>query len=117
MAQHKSRDPHAPKNPIIRQVANIPDLLNAQSREQLERIGEFNYEKHDIPNNPEYPFLEPFQLESGSVYHGQWFEGKRNGRGKLVWPDGSIYEGGWQEDMSNGKGRLIHSDGDVYEGD
>lgn len=81
-------------------------------------MGEFNYEKHGIPEFKEYPKLGPYlDKQTESVYEGQWYKGKKFGRGKLSWIDGSFYEGEWANDMTKGKGRLIHQDGDVYEGE
>jgi len=32
-------------------------------------------------------------LPDGSTYTGDWFEGKREGKGKQIWADGSFYVG------------------------
>jgi hypothetical protein len=33
------------------------------------------------------------------------------------WPDGAIYEGNYYEGKKNGRGKLTFADGSVYEGD
>lgn len=56
-------------------------------------------------------------FDHGITYEGQTIDGKRNGKGKQIWPDGTVYEGEWSDDKAMGKGKLIHGDGDVYEGE
>ena len=59
------------------------------------------------------PFLDPHELENGSIYIGQWKNGLRHGKGKQIWTDGSVYEGFWKDNRACGIGRLIHSNGDM----
>jgi hypothetical protein len=70
-------------------------------------------------------------LEDGSVYEGEFFNGKPHGRGTITYPDGSFKKGEWRGDKFNGvlfpapnrlipatgKGKLKSKDGAVYEGD
>lgn len=37
-------------------------------------------------------------------YEGEWFEGRRDGKGTQHFSDGSRYEGDWLEDRKDGKG-------------
>lgn len=94
----------------------MPDMLNPKTKEMLEKLGPFDYDKFNIP---EYGGDEigPIQMENDTVYVGQLKNNLKHGRGKLFWPDGSIYEGQWDNDISTGRGRLIHADGDYYEGE
>ena len=39
------------------------------------------------------------------MYEGEYIDDKRNGEGKMTWPDGSIYEGDWKDDLRNGRGK------------
>ena len=43
----------------------------------------------------------PPQTQSidGAVYVGEWKCGKREGFGRMIWPDGSEYEGAWSNDL------------------
>ena len=58
----------------------------------------------------------PYRLTSGAIYIGEWLPdlSKRAGKGRQCWLDGSLYEGQWRNGKANGTGRLIHSDGDIY---
>ena len=56
------------------------------------------------------------RLPDGSEFDGEWYAGKRHGRGKQVWKDGTIYEGYWLCDQTSGRGRMIDVDGSVFEG-
>nr|GMD08878.1 phosphatidylinositol 4-phosphate 5-kinase 8 [Ipomoea batatas] len=40
-----------------------------------------------------------------------------HGKGKYIWSDGSVYDGDWDEGKMTGKGRIIWSSGSTYEGD
>ena len=60
---------------------------------------------------------------SGVVYTGEFKDGKRQGKGKIIlhhtteatWYD--AYEGDWENDFPNGKGYLNISAGGSYEGE
>lgn len=58
-------------------------------------------------------------LADGTVYVGQWEQGKRHGWGRLDYKNGSYYEGTWESDTMSGEGRLVAAAGMVYryEGD
>jgi len=47
---------------------------------------------------------------------GENSDGKREGKGKQIYPDGSSYDGEWKDDKKNGKGKLVDSAGGIYEG-
>ena len=49
-------------------------------------------------------------------YTGDLIEGKRQGRGKLVYSNGSVYEGEFSQHQCHGVGRLTAADGTVYDG-
>jgi hypothetical protein len=36
-------------------------------------------------------------FEDGSVYEGDYADGKKNGNGKMVYPDGKVEEGEWKD--------------------
>ena len=48
-------------------------------------------------------------------YKGNFRQGKRCGKGKMVWQDGSVFEGTWHNDERM-KGRMIMNNNCVYIG-
>jgi len=38
---------------------------------------------------------DPFSFSTGSVYHGEWKGGFRDGKGTQTWADGASYTGEW----------------------
>jgi hypothetical protein len=48
-------------------------------------------------------FPLPFILGADkSSYEGDYFEGRKEGKGKYTWPDSSYYEGEWKDNKING---------------
>ena len=43
-------------------------------------------------------------MADGSIYEGDWFEGKMHGRGVYTWPSGQSYEGEYKMDLKHGYG-------------
>ena len=54
--------------------------------------------------------------EDGSVYQGEWRDGKKRGKGTMTYADGDVYEGKWDEDVFHGTGKMTYADGSVYDG-
>lgn len=42
----------------------------------------------------------------GSVYLGEWKQGKAHGNGVYIMKDGSYYEGAFQHNMADGQGKF-----------
>lgn len=60
---------------------------------------------------------ETRHYKDGSVYTGQMNgKGKKEGKGRIEWPNGNSYEGQWKKDMPNGEGTYTFSNGIVYQG-
>lgn len=96
---------HIKKKSLTSNVPNSPNSLK-------------NYEdliRSTIGVN-ELKALPPIYFSNGSVYIGQWKDGKKEGHGVLAWPDGSRYEGAFCNDKAHGCGKLTHAEGDTYEG-
>jgi len=53
---------------------------------------------------------------SGSMYEGEFYNGKRHGHGKYVCDDG-IFEGEFYNGYMHGHGKYTFVNGDVYEGE
>jgi hypothetical protein len=54
--------------------------------------------------------------EDGSVYAGQWVHGKRTGYGSYMWASGDRYVGQWKENQLYGPGTFYHNNGFVEKG-
>ncbi|GFR71341.1 radial spoke head 1 homolog [Elysia marginata] len=50
-------------------------------------------------------------------YQGEYYQAKKQGMGKFIYPDGSRYEGQWVNDLKDGTGKYYYTNGDVYEGE
>ena len=55
-------------------------------------------------------------LSNQTQYFGDIVEGKKQGKGKLIFSDGSFYEGNFKDDLFNGNGILV-KDNYIYKGD
>ena len=51
-----------------------------------------------------------------SSYDGAWFEGKKHGFGREVFPNGQFYLGRFVNDLTQGKVQLTSDNGETYEG-
>lgn len=53
-------------------------------------------------------------------YEGDWCEGKKHGKARIIWGDGEwkgdVYEGDWVQDHRDGEGKYMWANGDVYRG-
>jgi len=54
--------------------------------------------------------------ENGNTYEGEWKDDKKNGFGKKIYKDGSFYEGGWKDDKMDGSGTIVDNAGNKYVG-
>lgn len=57
-----------------------------------------------------------YTYTNGSIYEGQWVDGRKQGQGKQMQPDGSVYTGEWRDNQMHGKGRMRWDNGDSYDG-
>lgn len=57
-----------------------------------------------------------YTYTNGSIYEGQWVDGRKQGQGKQMHPDGSVYTGDWRDNQMHGHGRMRWTNGDIYEG-
>lgn len=56
---------------------------------------------------------------AGVKYAGQWYNGKRHGKGKLIYDDPvgeSYYDGDWLDDQQTGWGQRHYKSGNTYKG-
>ena len=52
-----------------------------------------------------------------SVYYGEYVNGKRHGKGIMVYNNGRVYEGDWECDYKHGEGYEKFARQCVYQGD
>jgi hypothetical protein len=52
----------------------------------------------------------------GNRYEGEWFDGKKHGKGKMDFANGCTYTGDWVDNMATGEGIFIWANSDRYEG-
>lgn len=45
--------------------------------------------------------------KDGSMYEGDYFENKKEGRGKFTFVSGNVYDGEWKEGKQDGIGVLM----------
>jgi hypothetical protein len=57
-----------------------------------------------------------FYFDDGSIYKGEFKDGKQHGNGILTWLSGDKYEGGWLDGKKHGNGRLDLTDGEKHIG-
>lgn len=50
-------------------------------------------------------------------YTGIVLNGKRHGKGRMLYINGDIYDGYWDNDKRHGKGRMMYVSGTIYEGE
>ncbi len=50
------------------------------------------------------------------TYSGSWVNGKKEGLGRMSYPDGSSYYGHWADNQPNGEGSYTYPNGDIYSG-
>lgn len=56
------------------------------------------------------------EIQPGSKYQGEVFEGKRHGFGRNIWEIGDLYEGQWEDNCQSGWGQNIWVDGSEFFG-
>lgn len=56
------------------------------------------------------------KYKDGSVYEGEWKEGKRCGSGRMVWRNGQCYEGEWDSGRPSGNGTMQLPDSQQFTG-
>jgi hypothetical protein len=99
-------------------------------------VGEFNdaKQKHGFgkytwstevgeggPKNKWVPMTEEgdasaLPAERVIAFEGLYKEGKKDGVGKMTYPNGDKYHGEWKEDKQDGEGTYYYANGDLYSG-
>ena len=103
--------------PDAKEAHPVPQLnpLSKEAEAMTKKLPAFNYSE-TVSVQSSCPDMGPYRFKDGCTYRGQFYAGRRHGRGRQVWKDGSVYEGYWMNDRCHGYGRVIHSDGEFYSG-
>ena len=67
------------------------------------------------PDNKQNGFVVK-NWPDGKQYRGEMLEGKRHGKGSIIYPDGASYDGDWHNDWRHGHGEYKYTDGTWYKG-
>jgi hypothetical protein len=79
-------------------------------------IGALADEVFIVDAKPGEKHTEETKRWTNGAYTGQWQDGKRHGKGVMVWDDGDIYDGDFMFDKRHGRGKYTYTSGNVYEG-
>ena len=109
MEQDWKPDSNPPKSWSV--LSQVPDFLTAKAKVCWSRLGPYAYPLDIVEGD----LMGPIELLDGSVYIGQWKNGKRYGKGQLMTPAGVLLEGYWNSGLHL-HGRHIYASGDWYEG-
>ncbi|MBN1670945.1 MAG: MerR family transcriptional regulator [Kiritimatiellae bacterium] len=58
-----------------------------------------------------------YMYPNGDVYDGDFSDGKKHGTGRYVFNNGDVYFGDYKDDVRTGKGTYVYASGDRYEGE
>lgn len=58
-----------------------------------------------------------YLIENGNKYFGEFCNGKKQGKGKMIYQNGTEYEGEWKNDQREGHGKCRYDNGDLYIGE
>ncbi len=58
-----------------------------------------------------------YKLPNGYIYSGEWIGGVIEGMGRATYPNGSVYEGIFINGRPEGKGKMYYTNGTTFEGD
>jgi tetratricopeptide (TPR) repeat protein len=72
-------------------------------------VGGFSDEKPNGDGKATY-------TDNGTVYEGQWRDGKQNGFGTFTYKNGNTYKGYLKDGLFDGQGTYTYKDGNIYEG-
>lgn len=53
---------------------------------------------------------------NGDKYNGHWYYDRKNGFGRMDYKNGNKYFGEWANDENKGSGIMIYKNGDIYDG-
>ena len=114
-------------NNIIIHEKKYRDMLETILTEQkyenyIEEIKIKYFENKDffigiMDKNNKYPLKGIFFSHHGDYYNGEFSEGKKEGKGSIIYKNGTSYEGTFKNDRHDGYGSLTQLDGEIFKGE
>ena len=89
----------------------VDGTLDGKSPEDLDKITQSNQTKTGCLQGDCKNGQGTYKWSSGTVYEGQWKDGKKNGQGTAKYSDGGVYEGQYKDDKRNGQGTYTNING------
>jgi hypothetical protein len=104
---HNDRELNSSSTPAVRKRTRTDEMQGASKRachrEEKEGNQNQSIQKMTYPN--------------GSIYEGEFKEGKPHGHGKVTSTDGRAFEGEYQDGKPHGHGKTTSTDGRAFEGE
>ena len=101
------------KNKFLIDFASIDSNLLSKETIKKHSLSRF----FNFPLKPSLNFRTLFKLQNGIYYQGEVNEKQEpEGYGSMIFSDGSLYEGQWIQGKMEGLGRIITADADLFEG-
>jgi hypothetical protein len=91
---------------------NGPGIMKVYQNDTLIVVSNCNY-----TNGYKNGYTIDSSIIDGSVFSGFCVNGKRDGKGKIVYRAGDYYEGDFKDGKLEGKGKFTFTDGSIYEGE
>lgn len=99
------------KNGVKNSGIWVNDKLNGKSLNDLDKLTQSNQTKLGCIKGDCENGEGTYRWSSGTVYEGQWKDGKKNGQGTAKYLDGGVYEGQYKDDKRNGQGTYTNING------
>lgn len=56
------------------------------------------------------------EVKEIASYDGEYVNAKKEGLGKMIFPNGDSYHGMWKNDVMEGEGTFVYDNGDIFSG-
>ena len=98
------------KNVLIREENFTEPYVQQQSKPTHQPTAKILDCNKDYCHN----VMGSLKYKDGSVFTGEFINGKGEGRGKCRYANGDVYEGGWKNHAPHGEGTMRFSKGNIY---
>ena len=97
-------------------ISNLESLFETTVKRDKDPLYEGERNTDGLPNGFGQLYYTDNDKNGRKIYVGEFKNGERHGKGKLIWADGSTYDGFWQDDVRHGVGIFTNADGHFYNG-